>query len=259
MIDIARGLLASEWTKLRSVQSTYLSLLFAAVATVGVSLLGGHAYSSRWDQMSPADRADFDPISTSLSGLIIAQLALAVLGALAMSSEHTTGMIRTTFAAVPVRRGVLAAKVAVAGMLAFLAGEVISVVAFLAGQAMLSGRRLGVSLADPEALRAVLAAGFYLVVVTVVGLALGAIIRHTAGAVAALFGLLLIVPQLVLALPASWRNTASGYLLSTAGAQLTSRTPDPSFPGVTGSLAVCVAWMIVGLGVAGVLITRRDA
>src|SRR6516225_4123662 len=130
----ARNVLASEWIKLRSVRSTYLVLLFAAAAAVGIGYLVAHAHATHWATMTAAERAAYDPVSDSFTGLGLAQLAFGALGVLAISSEYTTGLIRTTFAAVPRRRAVIAAKAAVIGVISLLVGELIAFATFFAGQ-----------------------------------------------------------------------------------------------------------------------------
>ena len=208
----ARGALAAEWIKLRSVRSTYLALAAAAVTAIALGYVITHyvASTTNWATLSPAKKANWDPVSHSLAGLAIAQLAFGVLGVLAISSEHTTGLIRTTFAALPRRR-------------------------------------------------AVLAAGLYLAVITVVALGLGAIIRHTAGAIAALFGLVFLIPQVIHVMPAPWDARIGKYMLDNAGQQMTALHGAPGFfsPGL--SLLVCLAYPAAALATAGFLITRRDA
>src|SRR5215475_558561 len=107
MLDAPRALLTSEWTKLRSVRSTYWTLVLAAIATIGTAILVCKAVPGYWDKLDPSQQAAFDPVKESFDGFIIGQLAIAALGVLVITSEHTTGMIRTTFAAVPQRRAVL--------------------------------------------------------------------------------------------------------------------------------------------------------
>jgi ABC-2 type transport system permease protein len=126
----ARGVLAAEWIKLRSVRSAYLTLLFAAVAAVGVGYLVTHADATHWATMSAQAKAAFDPVGDCFSGLGIAQLAFGAFGVLAMTAEYSSGLIRTTFAAVPRRRAVLAAKAVVAGAVTLVAGEVIAFATF---------------------------------------------------------------------------------------------------------------------------------
>jgi ABC-2 type transport system permease protein len=255
----ARDLLVSEWTKLRSVRSTYLALLGAAAFAVGVGL-----FSAATVRTSHLDWTTFDPVNTSLSGLLFVQLVFGVFGALAITSEYATGMIRTTFAAVPRRRAVLAAKATVTGAAGLVAGEVISFAAFFGGQLVLSGkhssgRQLSVTLADPGVLRAVAGAGFYLFIVTLVGLGLGAIIRHTAGAIAAV-GLIFIQALIVNAVFPEPDSRAGHYVLLWAGQSISSiRAHVTNYPSVPSAFAVCVAYAAVLLATAGFLVTRRDA
>jgi len=109
-LPAARGALAAEWIKLRSVRSTYLTLAAAAVAAVAVGYLVTHSDVTHWATMTAQAKAAFDPVSDSFSGLGLAQLAFGALGVLVISSEYATGLIRTTFTAVPRRRAVPASR-----------------------------------------------------------------------------------------------------------------------------------------------------
>jgi hypothetical protein len=256
-VSRARDLLASEWIKLRSVRSTYLTMLAAAIAAIGIGAIGGAANAARWSQLNSAERASFDPLTVSLFGMVLAQMAFGVLGVLVISSEHTTGMIRTTFAAVPSRRALLAAKTAVVGAVALVVGMVTSFASFLIGQALLSSTHAGASLATPGALRAVVFTGLYMMIITLIGVGLGAIIRHTAGAISALFGLILVLPQLVIVFPSPW-NSRIQRLLPELHSLVTKQPVHGLFsPPVT--LLVCAVYAVAALGAAAVLITRRDA
>lgn len=260
-LPAARGALAAEWIKLRSVRSTYLALAAAAVAAVALGYLVTHYVANHinWATMSPHAKASWDPVSFSLAGLAIAQLAFGVLGVLAISSEHTTGLIRTTFAALPRRRAVLAAKAAVAGSLTLAAGELIAFATFYTGQWALSAKHLNATLADPGVLRGVFAAGLYLALITLVGLGLGAIIRHTAGAIAALFGVVFLIPQVIHVMPAPWDTQIGKYMLDNAGQQMSALHGGPGYfpPGL--SFLICLAYAAAALAAAAILITRRDA
>lgn len=257
----ARSALACEWIKLRSVRSTYLALAAAAVAAVAVGYLVTHyvAATTNWATLSPHAKAEWDPVSYSLGGLAIAQLAFGTLGVLVISSEYATGLIRTTFAAVPQRRTVLAAKATVAGALTLVAGEATAFAAFFGGQWALSAKHLNAALTDPGVLRGVLAAGLYLAIITVVGLGLGAIIRHTAGAIAALFVLVFLIPQVIHAMPAPWATRIGKYMLDNAGQQMTALHGASAYFPPGRSLIVCLAYAAVALAAAAILITLRDA
>jgi hypothetical protein len=192
-------------------------------------------------------------------GAAIAQLAFGVLGVLAISSGYSTGTIRTTLAAVPARRALLTAKATVIGAVTAVCGTALVFAAFLLGQAVLSRRHLGVSLSSPHAARAVSYAACYLLIVTLLGLGLGAIIRHTAGAITTLIGLTLLVPQLVSALPSPWSGRIGEYLPYSAARSGTATHPVPGTVPPTQSNLVCAAYAACSLGSALVLIDRRDA
>ena len=145
-------------------------------------------------QMSTADRASFDPTHDTFIGLVLGQLLLGTLGVLAITTEFSSGMIRATFAAVPRRPLVLAAKAAVLGAIALAAGELSAFAAFLADQVVLKAPAPHAALGQPGVLRAVLRAGAYPALIALIGLGLGALIRHTAGAICALVGVLFVLP-----------------------------------------------------------------
>jgi ABC-2 type transport system permease protein len=253
------AVMGSEWTKIRSVRSTIWSLLATFGITVGLGVLFCVAYVSRYDRLSLKERFTFDPTAQSLRGLFLAQIALGVLGVLVISSEYATGLIRNTFTAVPQRRTLLAAKVAVFGAIALLVGMAAAFTAFFAGQAVLNTKDLGVSLGDPSVLRAVLGAGTYLTVVGLLGLAIAAIVRRTAGAIATLFALVLVLPLLARALPSPWNTNIAKFLPSDLGAALFNVRPDSNLLSPATALAVAFVWLLVGFAIAASLIVRRDA
>ena len=255
----ARDVLASEWIKLRSVRSTYLTLLFAAAAAVGIGYLVAHAKATHWATMPAAARAAFDPVSDSFTGLGLAQLAFGALGVLVISSEYTTGLIRTTVAAVPRRRAVLAAKAAVVGAVTVVAGELIAFATFVAGQQGLSAQHLNVTLAHPGALRGVLAAGLYLAVMAWVGLGLGAVIRHTAGAITAMVGVVFLLPTVIHALPAPWDTRIGRLTLDGAAQQMIAQHPHAGYFSAGPSFLIAAAYAAAAITAAAFVITRRDA
>ncbi|HET6793601.1 MAG TPA: hypothetical protein VFH45_04120, partial [Acidimicrobiales bacterium] len=215
--SIARSVLAMEWTKFRTVRSTYWTLLAAVVAAVGIAALTCSIYINRFDRLGFADRVTFNPTRFSLNGLELAQLAIGVLGVLVVTNEYSTGMIRATFAAVPQRLGVLAAKGVVFSATVLVLGELMSFAAFFLGQSILSSRNVEAHIGNPGVLRAVVGGGLYLTVLGLLALGLGTLIRHTAGAIAALFGLLLVLPGIVAALPPSWQDAIQKWLPINAG------------------------------------------
>ena len=255
----ARDVLTSEWIKFRSVRSSYLVLLFAAAAAVGIGYLVTHTDATHWATMSAQAKAAFDPVDDSFTGLGLAQLAFGALGVLVISSEYTTGLIRTTFASVPRRRAVLAAKAAVIGVITLLAGELIAFATFFTGQWALSAQHLDVTLAHPGALRGVLAAGFYLAVMAWVGLGLGAVIRHTAGAITAMTGMVFLLPQIIHALPSPWDTRIGRFTLDGAAQQMIAQHPHAGYFSAGPSSLIVAAYAVVAIAAAAFLITRRDA
>jgi ABC-2 type transport system permease protein len=251
----------SEWIKLRSVRSTYWTLLATAVGMVGLGALFTATYVARYDRLNPIERLNLNPAAQSLGGVFLAQLAVGVLGVLVMSSEYATGAIRATFAAVPRRRLVLAAKGAVFTAVTAAVGIVASFGAFFAGQAILSGKGLEAHLGDPGVVRSIIGAGLYLAVVGLLGLGLGTLLRRTAGAIAALVGLLLILPGIVAALPSSWQVSIDPYLPSYAGEAIMGRSrmaPDNLLAPWSG-FGLLTAYVAATLVLAAVALRRRDA
>jgi ABC-2 type transport system permease protein len=206
----------------------------------------------------PAGTAPVDPLLPGFASLEYAVLAVSVLGVLAFSTEYSTGLIRTTFAAMPRRRVVLAAKAAVIGAVTLVVGELVAFASFFLAQAILSGHHLGVSLSTPGVAGAVLAEGILLFVVAMLGLALGAIVRHTAGGIAAVVGLIFL-PAIAGLLPAPWGGRVGRFTVLEAAHQVTALHPAVSLFSPALSLLVLLAWPAAALLIAGLLITRRDA
>jgi ABC-2 type transport system permease protein len=253
----ARDLVVSEWIKLGSIRSSYLTLLVASLVTVGGTVVV--AFSMTAGPHS-ALRGPVSALTASfLAYAEYAVLPVGVLGVLAFTSEYATGRIRITFTAVPQRRQVLAAKAAVAGAVAIVLGEALSFTTFGLTQALLAGQHLGLSLSQPGVPGAVLAAGVVLAVSALLGLGAGAITRHTAGAVAVLFGVLLLLAVVTVALPAPW-NTRIGRLTPAFAAyQVTALHPAAGLFSPAWSMLILVAWPALMLAMAALVITRRDA
>ena len=254
----------SEWTKLRSLRSTVYSLLAAFLIVVGLGILISAARASHLANESLADRLTFDATSTSLSGVFLAQLAIGVLGVLLMTGEYATGMNRATFAAVPRRLPVLWAKAIVYAVVAVILMLIATFVAFLGGQATfknktIDGRLIEAHLSQPGVTRAVIGAALYLTVVGLLGLALGALLRNTAGAIATLFGLLLILPLIVHFLPSSWSDKIDKYLPSSAGQAVINVVRDHNSLSPWTGFAVFCGYTALALIAAAVMLLRRDA
>ncbi len=259
-LRLFRAALRAEWTKLSSVRSTMWSLLVTIVIIVGLGALFCAARVSRWDHLDAREALGFDPAGFSLNGIFLAQLAVGVLGVLVMSSEYATGQIRATLGAIPQRSVVLTAKAVVFGAVVAVVSLVACLGAFSIGQAIFTAKHAGVSLADPGVARAVVGGALYLVAVGLMGLGLATILRRTAGAIATLVGLLLVLPILVNFLPSPWNDDIAKYLPGEAGGSVfhviqrssTALSPWAGF----GVLCVYAAVALFG---GGVLLNRRDA
>ena len=252
------NVLRSEWTKLRSVRSTYWTATVAVVASLLVGILV--TIQQEHDLIHhPGDLNGFDPVMTALTGFFLAQVAVGTLGVMTISSEYGTGMIRATLGAVPQRRALLAAKGIVFIVSVFVVAEVLSFAAFGIGQSILHPSGGGVSIGDPGILRAVFGGGLYLTAVGLLAFGLGALIRHTAGALSAFFGVMFASTALVDLLPTSWRNHLINYMPINAGSQIMNTQPTHgALSPWHGFLMVCIYGVVV-TGAAAILITRRDA
>lgn len=252
------GVLRSELTKFRSVRSSYWSLAITATVTIGLAALITQTTVGAFSDWSPAEQAAYDGTADSLAGMLIGQLAIGVLGVLAITSEYSTGLIRTSLAAVPQRRTFLFAKAAIIGLTAWIAGTAISFAAFGVGQAILHQEHLGDSLGDPGVARAVLGGGVYITAIALVGLGLGTVIKHTAGTTVALVGLVFLAPLLMDSLPASW-DAINDWTLPAAGQALATAGETAGVLSPERGLLVCLIWVIGSLAVGAYALTRQDA
>jgi ABC-2 type transport system permease protein len=250
------NILRSESYKLRSVRSTLWTLAAAVVFNVALAALGAIFLPGA---LGAQEKATVDVTRLSLAGIHLSQIAVGVLGVLVITSEYSTGMIRATLSAVPQRRLLLAAKAIVFAVTALVIGVSSSFAAWFVFQAFLSDKSLQSQIGDPGVLRAVTGAGLYLVVLGLLGLGLGAIIRSSAGAIAALFGLLFVPPLLLQLLPRSWQTTIGPYTPMEAGSQIFIVHPHAdSLPAWTGFGLFCL-YAGVALTIGVLLINHRDA
>ena len=214
--------IVSEWTKLRSVRSTVLSLIATSGFTIGLGILFTWAFLHR-DLQDAADAFRFDPTSHSLRGIFLAQLAIGVLGVVAFVVSVTSCFI-----------------------------------AFFVGQAVLSSQHLGVSIHDPEVLRAVLGAGAYLTMIALLGLAIGTIVRRTPGAISVFVGIVLILPLLTEALPKPWNVNIGRLLPFNAGQAMFNVRVDPDLLTPAKGAFIFLAWIAAAFITATAMISTRD-
>jgi len=250
----------SEWTKLRSLRSTRWALFVTVLLTIGIGLLVCGIFSARWNQLSFQDqlRIRRNPLMHSLAGVGLAQLAVGVLGVLVITGEYTTGMIRSTFCAVPRRLPVLWAKAAVFAAVTFAVSLPAVLIAFFGGQGFLSSHHIQIAFSHPGVARAVIGAALFLTVMGLFGLGLGAIVRHTAGGIVTFVGIIFVLPPILGLLPTSWSNAINPYLPSTAGDVIWTIRPDAHTLAPWAGFAVFCAWAAAALAVAALLMVRRD-
>lgn len=248
----------AEWIKFRSLRSTWITYAVALLVADGLGVL--IAWLRGRDLHQHGFELGFDPVAFSLHGLMPAQLAVGVVGVLFVTGEYATGSIRATMTAVPKRFPVLLAKTLVFAVVTFVVALVLCFAAFFAGQAVLSTWHLGVSIGHPGALRAVLGGAFYLTVVGLMGLGLGFAVRSTGGAIAALFGIVLVLPLIVQALPSSWQQHTMKYLpLSIAESLISQLAGILTGALPTGAaLAVLAAYAVGALALGLAVLLRRD-
>jgi ABC-2 type transport system permease protein len=258
---MSRAQLQSEWVKLRSLRTTSLIILLAVALGLGVGALEMVSTAHNWVSLAPEDRSAFDPVADSFSGFQFAELAFGALGVLIVSAEYTSGTMGPTLVATPRRLQVYVAKVLLTCMVALPVCLASAFAAFLVGQHAVHHRRLDVTLGDPHVLRAVLMAGVYLVVVTLVGLGLGACIRHTAGALTFMVALVFLAWPVARAVE-GFSYVPDRWLLVNAADALVS-THAPTGPNAlrTPSFALAcvelITYLVVLLG-AGAWRATRD-
>jgi hypothetical protein len=235
------------------------ALLLTFVFIVGLGALITALEVSRWDHRSVTEVTGFDPLLYGFAGVPLAQLSIGVLGVLVMTSEYATGGIKLTFGATPQRRLVLAAKVATFSAAVAVVSLVSCIVAFWISQAILSSKQAGLSISDPGVLRAVLGGAVHLVLIGAIAVAVGAALRRTAGAVAVLFGVLLVIPGLVTLLPSPWNDNVTKFLPSSAGVAMSAVVRFPNLLSPLGGLIVLGGYTIATLVITGTILVRRDA
>lgn len=243
-----RQVAATEWIKLRSLRSTWLTLALTIAAAVGVGAAVGA--NTKGVENHP------DLTNNVLGGIAPGLLLTGVLGVLCLTSEYTSGMIRASLAAVPNRRLLLAAKAAVFGAVALVAGEVASFTAFFAGTRALPSRISAPSLGQPDVLRAVLMAGVGYCLIGLLGLGLGAIVRHTPAAITVLVGGVYVVAQF---LAASAHQLIAYVPISIVANSLSTTKPLEHALSPWAGLGLLSLYAAVALGVGGWLLMNRDA
>jgi ABC-2 type transport system permease protein len=256
------GTLRSEFTKIRSVRSTWWTLLVLVVVSVGIGAAISAGVAASWSHTSASDRATFDATQISVAGLFfLGQLVIVVFGAIVLTSEYSTGMIRTSLTAMPRRVTVYAAKAVVFAAVALAVTLVTAFIAFFLGQAILTSTHESATLSQPNVLRAVIGGALYVTMCGLFAFAAGAIFRHTAATITSVIGLLFVIPILAHLLPDSWYADIARWLPSSAGDAISvvvGPGPDHLF-SPWGQFAVFAIYTAVLLVVGGILFRKRDA
>jgi ABC-type transport system involved in multi-copper enzyme maturation permease subunit len=260
-LQVTQGrVLLSEFTKFRSLRSTLYTLLTAVVLMIGIGALFSAVTASQYHTFSAADKAAFNPVTTSLQGTVFAVVAFGVLGVLMISGEYTTGMIRSSLTAVPRRLPVLWGKLAVFAGTIFSISLAASFISFFLGQALLSGHHLGVSITAPGTLRSVIGAALYVTVAGLIGVTLGTLFRNTAAGIATFAGVFFVIPPLAGLLPSSVSNHLTPYLPSNVGGALWGGAADVhnALAPWTGFAFLC-GYAVVLIAAAAWRLRRSDA
>ncbi|WP_127504663.1 ABC transporter permease [Actinoplanes solisilvae] len=245
----AGGVVAAEWTKFSTLRSTWLTTGISVLLLIAFGAIASASFSG----------GGLTSVDLALSGSVLAALSVGVLGVLLGASEYTTGMIRATLAAVPRRLPVLWSKSLVAGAAAFVTMTAGAFAAFAVGSAVLNDRVAGIGLGDEGVVRALLGAGLYLGLVAVLGVALGVLVRSSAGAIAILAGALLVVPGLAPLLPDSISDAITPYLPSNAGGAVMALTHTDGSLAPWAGLAVFAGYVVVTLAAAAYRLKKTDA
>ncbi len=259
-------LLAAEWIKMWSLRSTPWGMGIAAIAVIGIGVNAASADYANWPHYGKDVRANFVPAwamndAFNRNNFLILMLAAGALGAVAVVSEYSTGLVRTTFAAVPARRSVMAAKVTVVAFVMLVYGAIVAVTTFAASQAVLSGRHVGLPFDYPGVVRAIIASALLAPVCALVGMGIGAVIRHSATTIVATVLILLMAPLLIQSNHKQWVIAVHKSMPLIAWDRLTEPGTVNTYahlPTLTGSWIVYGAWALVGAILAVVAVEQRD-
>jgi ABC-2 type transport system permease protein len=253
------GVLRSEWIKLRSLRSTLWSFALVLLISLGMSaVMANAAQPGPGFVIAEADYGSFI-LSASTFGIFFTQLIVAVLGVIVITGEYGTGMIKSTLTAVPRRLPALAAKAIVLFVATFVVGVVSTVGSFAVAAPIFARIGVTASLFDPAMLQGLIGGALYLALVSVFALGVGATLRSSAGGIAIVLGVLLALPVVLATIPAEWGPAIAPYLLSNAGTEFFIPSGMSVLQGSWPNLLVAIAWGVVSLIVASVLLKKRDA
>ena len=254
-------LLRSEWTKFKTLRSTWWSLAVMIAVSLGVSITAASVITAQYNTLDAETKRQFqnDTIGLLLQpGAEFGHLAISVLGVLLIAAEFSTGMIRSTVLAAPRRTPVLMAKAAVLASVVFVLAELIAWANFLIGSAIVR-KHATVTLSTPGTLRAILGFGLVMAMTALIALAIGALLRHSAGAISVALGTNLVLPSLLALIPGSTGQHIADAMPARAAQMVMDRTPDPGTPyGPWGGLAIVTIWTVALMALAVFSIKKRD-
>jgi ABC-2 type transport system permease protein len=256
------GLLRSEWTKIRSLRSSVAALVLLVVTTIGFTALFVGLTVGQWDKLDRVQKLTYqlDPTRLILgAGFQLSQLAVCVLGVLVIANEYSSGTIRASLLAVPHRTPMLMAKAAVFAVVVFVVGEIAALGAFAVGAPILHSK-VPIGIGDPGVLKAILGAGLYGAVLGVFSIAIGAIVRHTAGGIAGIIAFVLVLAPLTQLIPGSIGDHVYAYLPTSAGQLMINvrQGPNDLLTPWQGFGVMCL-WTAVLMLVANYMLRHRDA
>ncbi|MYT72407.1 ABC transporter permease subunit [Streptomyces sp. cg28] len=254
----AAQVLRSEWTKIKSVNSTALTLSLAVVVSAGLGMLVSALSNNDFDNMSRESRLTFDPTYISFSGLSLGQLAMVVFGVLVVASEYSTGMIRTSLAAVPQRGRFLFGKIAVASLLVLAVALVTSFASFFLGQLMLGDH--STDLGAPNVLRAVIGAAVYMTLVAMFSMGIATMLRSPMLSLGILMPFFFLISPILGSVSAT--KKVAQYFPDQAGQrimQVVTPANDDVAYGPWGGLAILLVWVAAALLIGYALLKKRDA
>ena len=250
--------LKSELIKFRSLRSTWITYVVALLIADGLGILIAALRGN--DIHSHGGGKVIDAVAFPMRGLMLAQLAIGVIGVLFITGEYATGSIRASMTAVPKRVPVLLGKTAILAVVTGVLGLVMTFAAFFAGEAVLSTWGYNVGLGHAGALRAVTGAALYLVCIALMGLGIGFALRNTGGAIATLFGIVLVLPLIAESLPTSWQDHISKFLPLNIATHMISTNYDPGSTALSNGWGaiMLVIYAVAALGIGLVVLKRRD-
>ncbi|GAB3615462.1 ABC transporter permease subunit [Okibacterium endophyticum] len=253
------GVLNSEWIKLRTLRSTMWSFALIVLVALALGITMAATFGDPLSAQAPEDVRVSITVTIVIASTVLAQLIAAVLGALTISGEYSTGMIRSTLAAVPTRLPALFAKAIVLGATTFVVGIIGTTLTFFATLGLRADKGMDVALTNPDVYMPMLGAAAYIALVAVFALGLGALIRSSAGAIAAAIGLILVLPLVLGLIPADWASDTAPYLLLNAGNELIGLSSSDEPRGTWELMGIIIAWPVATMFAGTIALARRDA